>query len=181
MFPRSWDQTREWIVYQQVSPRSGGDLYRLSLEDRQVQPLPVNTDRDELEGRVSPDGHWIAYMSKPADVYEVVLAGFPSGQPRCPVSVGGGVLPRWRADGRELYYVSSDRQLMAVKVASTDAACALGPPAPLFPIPAAATASEDSMYAPASNGQRFLFLMRTETPEEVPLRVILNWPALREQ
>jgi dipeptidyl aminopeptidase/acylaminoacyl peptidase len=178
MFPQSWDPTRDWIVYAFGDPQSGGDLWRLSLEDGGIEPLPLNTGFDEGDGQVSPDGRWIAYVSNASGERRVVLAGFPSGQPRCPVSVGGGSVPRWRADGRELYYVSAGRQLMAVEVAPGDGACLLGSPEPLFPL---LDERNDDVYAPASDGQRFLFLTRAEDADVLPLRVILNWPALAEE
>ena len=130
---------------------------------------------------IVPEGRWIAYVSNASGEPRVVLAGFPSGQPRCPVSVGGGSFSRWRADGRELYYVSADRQLMAVEVAPGDRACLLGSPEPLFPLPDGVNESPRVVYAPASDGQRFLFLTRAEDSDVLPIRVILNWPALAEE
>ena len=70
------------------------------------------------EARVSPDGHWIAYSSNRSGRFEIELSRFPEFGQRYPLSVAGGGYPRWRADGKEIYFLSADRRLMAASFAA---------------------------------------------------------------
>jgi len=66
------------------------------------------------EARVSPDGRWIAYATNRSGRFEIEVRGLAAGEQSHQVSVDGGGYPRWRKDGRELYYLSADSRLMAV-------------------------------------------------------------------
>ena len=107
------------------SIRPGERSLRASIEQRQPIPLIV-TDADEWPAVFSPDGKWIAYSSDETGTREVYVRDFAPervpavGSVRMRVSTNGGDKPRWRRDGTELYYISPDRRLMAVPVA-TDA------------------------------------------------------------
>ncbi len=179
--PQSWDASGDGIVYLQVDPESGRDLWRLSVEDGHAESLALNTAFDDYAGQVSPNGRWIAYASNQSGRQEVIVAGFPTGPPRPTISVTGGSHPEWRADGEELYYISQDDELMAVDVAVTETGFEAGTPRRLFSVRGRIDTSsrgEIDIYAPASDGQRFLFLLRTENLVVPPLRVIVNWPSL---
>ena len=69
---------------------------------------------DEIEGQFSPDGRWLAYASNESGRYEIYIRTFPEAGGKWQVSAAGGVQPRWRRDGRELFYVAPDTRLMAV-------------------------------------------------------------------
>lgn len=89
------------------------------------------------------------------------------------VSINGGYEPRWRADGREIYYLSEDRKLMAVSVGPGPS---FGVPQPLFQtgVPAGVTANR-THYIPSRDGQRFLINTQTAGPVSAPITVVLNW------
>jgi Tol biopolymer transport system component len=78
--------------------------------DGDRKPIPLlQTKSSEERGQFSPDGRWIAYQSDESGVNEVYIRGFASTGGRRQVSAGGGLSPRWRADGKELFYISRDR------------------------------------------------------------------------
>jgi len=165
--PADWSRDGQYLVFESQSPETSFDLLAIPLSgDR--KPFDVaRTPAMDWGGRVSPDGRWIAYASSESRRTEIYVQSFPTAGPRLQISVGGGEEPRWRADGRELYYRAPDSRLMAVSIAP--AATTLEPSAPrvLFPLPSA------EAYEPSPDGQRFL-VARTIS-EASPISVILNW------
>jgi Tol biopolymer transport system component len=157
----------------------GWDIWALPLSgDRTPMPAVV-TPFDERDGQFSPDAAWVLYQSDESGRFEVYLQPFGRAGERVQVSVGGGAQARWRADGRELFYVALDGRLMAVSVQpSADASVAptLGRPEPLFVtsmgpvVPAVAR----QWYVPSPEGQRFLMSVVDATSAS-PLEVILNF------
>jgi hypothetical protein len=136
----------------------------------------VATRAEERNGRVSPDGRWIAYVSNESGAYEVYVQAFPAGGAKWLVSTGGGHQPQWRSDGRELFYLSPARKLIGVAVrAGTD--FAMGTATGLFDtrITAWERANQGVQYAVAADGQRFLVNTAAETI--VPITLVLNWMA----
>ena len=102
--PMSWAADR--LVYWTRSPKTAGDVWILPLTgDR--KPIPFLQARaDERTPQVSPDGRWIAYSSNETGRSEIYIQPFPQGPGRIQVSVNGGVYPRWRKDGKELYFLN---------------------------------------------------------------------------
>ena len=106
--PMSWSGDR--LVYWTSDPKTGsGDIWSVAVGtaagDRKPIPI-VQTRADERNPQVSPDGRWIAYSSNETGRSEIYIRPFPEGPGRNQVSVSGGVFPRWRRDGRELYFMS---------------------------------------------------------------------------
>jgi len=126
------------------------------------------------EPRVSPDGRWVAYNTDESGRQEVYISAFPSFTERRQVSNNGGVQGYWRKDGRELFYLSRDGNIVSVPI-KPGPALEAGLPKVLYPtrIPVSATADQ---YAVTSDGQRFLVLESIES-EAIPFTVVLNWPA----
>lgn len=118
----------------------------------------------------------MAYTSNESGRYEIYVQSFPTPSAKAQVSLEGGNQPRWRRDGKELFYMAADRRLMAVPV-TTGAAFQPGPPAVLFE-----THLLDSdpylqpQYDVTRDGQRFLLNVATQTTA-VPVTVVLNWPS----
>src|SRR5205085_7243817 len=97
-------------------------------------PVPVlQTAADEYQAQLSPDMRWIAYVSNESGRPEVYVQSFPGSDMKAQISIDGGIEPRWRADGRELFYVSRDRRLTAVPIGGGSELEA-GRPQPLFEI-----------------------------------------------
>jgi hypothetical protein len=128
----------------------------------------------ENGGAFSPDGNWIAYNSDESGRFEVYVESFPTHGGRRQISPAGGTGPRWRADGKELYYYSLDGRLMAVSVTGGDASLTTGTPTALFAFRPASAIVVPS-YAVTRNGQRFLLSAIVETDAKAPLSVVQNW------
>jgi eukaryotic-like serine/threonine-protein kinase len=136
---------------------------------------------DQGNGRLSPDQHWIAYESNESGVREVYVDTFPSQGQRHQVSTNGGSQPRWRRDGRALFFVAPDRQLMTVSFASTGAQ-RLGIPRALFelPIENPTLGFSPSAYDVDRSGHKFLVSRALPTLPEV-LTVVTNWQAAAQR
>ena len=89
----------------------------------------ISSPASEMHGNFSPDGRLVAYTSNESGRFEIYVETVPRSDRKWPVSTNGGYEPRWRADGREIYYLSEDRTLMAVPVG---AGPSFGIPTPLF-------------------------------------------------
>ena len=122
-----------------------------------------------LEARVSPDGRWIAFASNRSGRFEIEVSSFPEIGRRYPVSIEGGGYPRWRADGRELYFLSTDGRMMAAAFAPGPPP-AITTPAPLFEVPRLIAHPDRSNFAAyeydvTADGSRFLINRMVSPPE----------------
>jgi Tol biopolymer transport system component len=173
-YPSDWSRDGRFIIYSSLSPKLDWDLWVLPLFG-DAKPVPfVKTRFNELHGQFSPDGQWIAYESDESGRSdEVYVLHFPGPSRKWQISTGGGNTPRWRADGKELFYLAPDGKLMAVAVKG-QADFETGMPRVLFE-----TGSTRrwpwTEYAVTSDGQRFLMPMWEAT--SAPLTVVINWTA----
>ena len=163
------------VLYEQSPTSEGYSLRSISLQDRS----PVVVATRARRGAFSPDGRWVAYESNVSGQFEIFVQPFPGPGDRIQVSTAGGVQVRWRADGRELFYVGLDRQLMAVpiQVSPVGHAATVGTPAPLFRtrIPDLLGFTERTQFVVSPDGQRFLISTVEEDGTPAPIRMILNW------
>jgi hypothetical protein len=140
------------------------------------KPFPyLQTEANETSGQFSPDEKWVAYVSNESGRNEVYIQSFPTPGGKRQVSTNGGVAPRWRRDGKEIFYVSADRKMMAVSVRGENP-LEVGVPAPLFLvqiIDANTTPSSRASYAVSSDGRRFL----VDLPAQMGryYTVMMNW------
>jgi len=169
------------------SGEPGGSAGARSPEPVEARkPFPVQqTSFDEIQGQLSPDGRWLAYASNESGPYEIYVRPFPGPGGRWLVSAGGGRYPRWRRDGRELFYVTPDDRLTAVPIRLTADAPALdsGAAMALFQRRLAfggnvtlAGFTSKAQYAVASDG-RFLLNVADDEAVASPITVVLNWTA----
>ncbi|MBA3716207.1 MAG: PD40 domain-containing protein, partial [Pyrinomonadaceae bacterium] len=175
-FPADWSSDGRFILYRSRDPKTKEDIWVLPLEgDRQPFPL-LQTEFNESQARFSPNGKWIAYTSDESGTTQVYVQSFPAAGSKWPVSTGGGNQPRWRRDGRELFYLA-DGKLMAVEV-KTEGTFEAGVPKPLFVIhgPIEVTPFAIS-YAVTADGQRFLVRSVVEQASTTPITVVVNWAA----
>jgi Tol biopolymer transport system component len=172
--PGSWSADGKFLLYHRYDPKSDVDVWVLPLEgDRKPFPF-LQTPFRENEGRFSPDGRWIAYRSNESGRPEVYVQTFPAGGGKWQVSTSGGLLPQWQGDGRELFYMSTDRKLMAVDV-KRGATFEAGLPKALFDLAAVRGYVND--YAAATDGRRFLLLRTLQASAPEPFSVVVNWTA----
>ena len=113
----------------------------------------LKTDFDEHAPNLSPDGRFVAYVSDAGGEFEVYVQRFPEGGRRWQVSTQGGVQPRWRGDGKELFHVEGDT-LMAVAV-TTGATFTVGAENRLFEAKGAFD-GRGHRYDVSADGRRFV-------------------------
>jgi hypothetical protein len=143
-------------------------------------PFPlVQTRFAEDQGQFSPDGRWIAYRTNESGRNEIYVQAFPGPGGKARVSTEGGSQPRWRRDGKELFFVAPDNRLMAVPVARPPKGQALnvGAPVPLFATRLALMGSPKHQYAVAPDGQRFLMVVSADETTASPITIVQNWLA----
>jgi hypothetical protein len=174
-----WSRDGRFIVYGSTNPRTNTDLWVLPRDGRSVPYPLVRTNANELGGQVSPDGRWMAYASDESGTWQVYVQAFPSGGEKHAVSLAGGIEPHWRGDGRELFFIGGDGQLMSVEV-KAEAAWAVDRPHPLFRAPLGPPSLYINQYAVAPDGRRFLFNAVQATSMKEPITVVVNWTALLE-
>jgi eukaryotic-like serine/threonine-protein kinase len=171
-----WSPDGRYIVYVESNPRTQLDVWLLPMfGDRTPVPFRA-TSANEMQAQVSPDGHWIAYTSDESGQWEIYVQRFPTGRgQRYKISLGGGVEPQWRPDGRELFYLDLAQTLMAVPVLIGDDWHAHAPSA-LFRTTIRTGSSPRNHYAVDRDGQRFL--MSSADDEQHPgqaMTFLVNW------
>ena len=170
-FASSWsaDGLSVVSVRSTQDPATRHDLWTQRLQDGVAERLAFNTSFNESHGKVSPDGHWIAYATDESGKDEVWVASFPAGEHRRQVSIGGGTLPQWGEASREIVYVSDDKQLMASPFHAGNSGVEIGPPKALFRITNLIDVDQilwptSNAYVATSNGQRFLVAVSAPRP-----------------
>jgi serine/threonine protein kinase len=189
--PTDWSNDGRLLLYSEADPKTKSDLWVLPMESGGNGNLTciLCSESNERYGRFSHDMRWIAYVSDESGSDEVWVRGFsqargaaPSGTAgRWHVPRGGGTEPRWRKDGKELYYRASEGRVMVVEVAAGTEFQARTP-RPLFKVPPEiptimATVSLSSWDA-TSEGSRFLFPVSIGESSTPPFDVVLNWTSL---
>jgi hypothetical protein len=131
---------------------------------------------NEVHAQFSPDGKFIAYVSDESGSPEVYVQPVPASGGKWEISTGGGDQPSWRHDGKELFYLSMDRKMMAVPV-TIGSKFEAGVPRALFdaPVPPLGISVDRAHYAAASDGQRFLVRKEFEDKTGSPLTIVLDW------
>jgi serine/threonine protein kinase/Tol biopolymer transport system component len=174
-FPQDWSKDGRFILYQESDGKTR-DLWALPMTATDRKPIVVaKTPFDELNGQFSPDGRWVAYETNESGQFEIVVQPFPSPTAKWQVSTAGGVQPRWRKDGKELYFYSLDGKLMASSVTTTGATFVAAPPVALFPVALAPGAGTNKQEYMVSRDGRFLVNKPVEAASTTPITLILNW------
>jgi DNA-binding winged helix-turn-helix (wHTH) protein/Tol biopolymer transport system component len=169
-----WAPAGDTIVYSQSSVDTKLDLWAITIADGRSTPL-LATPYNEVQARFSPDGRWLAYVSDETGALEVYVASYPGLERRYQVSTTGGGQPQWRADRRELFFVSADRELMSVAVSGTDTLTFAAPHALFRPPFNGGPNDARDHYAVSADGSRFLVDGAAATAARAPITVMINW------
>jgi Tol biopolymer transport system component len=171
---RGWTPDGGAVLTSVYATREG--MWRLWLlplrKGEKARPLVA-----AINGAISPDGRWLAAVSRESGRYQIYLLPYPALDARWQVSVDGGHEPRWRRDGRELFYLSSDRRLMSVRILASDPFDA-APPQALFPLRVVGSfENSPHHYDVAPDGERFLVSQVPEHAKTPAITVMVNWEA----
>src|SRR4029077_6727880 len=129
--PVDWSRDGKFVVYESTGSTTGNDIWLLPMEGDH-KPVPyLQTPFNEGDAQFSPDGRWMAYASNESGQPQIYVQSIPASGSKFQISNAGGVQPRWRRDGKELFYISAANKLVAVPVKMGDKVEA-GTPAPLF-------------------------------------------------
>ncbi len=168
--PLDWSRDGRNFLYLAVP-----DLYVYSFADGKSR-LFLKANASLNNAHFSPDGKWVAYSSNESGRWEVYVTSFPDARGKWQVSTNGGEECRWRADGKEIYFLSPDAKLMAASV-DTKTEFESGTPTVLFqadPRERVAT-TEVIIYDVSRDGQRFLMNTNYNDGSAHPMSVVLNW------
>jgi eukaryotic-like serine/threonine-protein kinase len=173
-----WDWSRDdkYILF-----AKGNELWSLSRPERLAKPL-LQAKWTVRNAQFSPDGRWLAYASNETGGWEIYVSPFPSGAGKWQVSSAGGQEPRWRQDGKELFYVSAEGKMMALAV-TAGASFKADSPVALFQTHRRPPVSLPDVfsYDVSGDGQRFLILTKVDEANAAPLSVLLNWASEMEK
>ncbi|HEY1304637.1 MAG TPA: protein kinase [Vicinamibacterales bacterium] len=172
----SWTRDRRYVLLRRANDKTGQDLVAVSMMGEPREIAVAASPFDETEGQFSPDGKWVALVSIESGRTEVYVQSFPEGKSRAQVSTGGGTQVRWSADGREIFYLAPDGELMAVAVALGGAAPVVKLPVVLFQTYLATgtnVVGNKPQYAVARDG-RFLLNTAVESPA-APIVITNDW------
>ena len=172
MYPTDWSPDENTVIFHGLSLSTKHDIWAFDRPTGSVRPL-VRTPADEAQGQLA--GNRLAYTSNESGTLQVYVRSF-RGAGATNVSGNGGFDPRWRADGRELFFISADGTLIAVDVSSDD------PPRPglarpLFQTPIhGVSAPYLSSFVVTRDGRKFLIKEPVQPMESLPITVTLGWP-----
>jgi serine/threonine protein kinase len=176
-WPTDWSADGTRLLIQQPAAVTGFDIAMLDVATHRATPL-VTDEADQGEGHFSPDEQWIAYTTNQSGRAEVWALSLTTKQRR-QLSNDGGSEPRWRRDGKELFYLAPDRTLMSVPIEMIGGALKPGAPAPLFHLNVPLAVGMFGLdYDPSADGSRFLVSEVIGAAEPLPITVFLNWTRL---
>jgi Tol biopolymer transport system component len=160
------------VVFEERTGRGDIDVLALPLSGERTPSTVLQSPFNEGQARFSPNGRFLAFVSEQSGRNEVYVTSFPRAGPSTRVSTGGGNSPKWSRDGREIFYLSANRELVAVPV-RTAPSLELGTPVTLFTLKGPAWNGFDV----SADGKRFLAVVPEVVANEQPLTVVLNWTA----
>jgi serine/threonine protein kinase/Tol biopolymer transport system component len=176
--PTSWSPDGQSILFNRFGKAHAGVWILPSSGDRQPKPLLQSTVFDQGAASFSPNGRFVAYTSNESGRFEVYVQSVPPSGDKWTVSSGGGALPLWRSDGKELFYLTEDGKVMSSEI-KPGAKFESGVPQQLFET--RIKFEQDYPYGVAPDGSRFLINTPAEANDPAPMIVVLNWTATLKQ
>ena len=181
VFADDWSRDGNWIAYTVNTTKAGTDLW-LKTACRRHAGARVSQYPLRRRGRqVLPDSRWLAFASnETSDTPEVYVARVDQPAQRVRISSGGGTAPRWRSDGKELFYAVADGRTMMVAPIESLSPFRAGTPKRLFTLGVGSAATRDRVrntdYDVAPDGQRFLISVPVGQAASSQTTIVLNWP-----
>ena len=183
--PHGWSPDGRTLAYSAVDARTLQDLWTVGLTGEHKPAVFLQTPFIDVRPRISPDGRWLAYSSNESGRAEIYVTTFPNGSGKWQVSTAGGNFPRWRKDGKEIFYLSPDNALTVAVLSTAGATFQVSNVQRLFEIrpgqsgiAGQGVAQGGYAYDVSADGQRFLVNTLVEEDYTEPLTLLVNWPAL---
>ena len=178
LFPDSWSPDGRILIIERADPAQGNHiaLWRLPLNsDHKLQPF-LSAPFNQTHATFSPDGRWLAYSSDETGRSEVYVQDFPGRTRKVQISTSGGDQALWGHKGKELFFLSGERDLMVVNVEQRGELNA-GAPHVLFhaPIQSGGLLGPHANYAIAPDGKRILLNVVREGSVQPNATVVVNW------
>ncbi|HWZ57157.1 MAG TPA: protein kinase [Verrucomicrobiae bacterium] len=174
LIPNSWTpDDKQVLCALQTSTKNSRSILVLVPVGGGTPTQFHQTDASETNAQISGDGKWVTYSSNESGEWEIYVTTFPSAAGKWQVSRGGGTEPRWRADGKELFYLGPTGMLMSVSVDATGTFSS-GAPAPLFQVRGRAPISSTDLftYDVTKDGQKFLVNEYLKPDHVAPLTIV---------
>ncbi|MGA2716258.1 MAG: protein kinase [Bryobacteraceae bacterium] len=178
--PTSWSPDGKFLLFNTDASGTRGGVWILPLlaekPGSRLKPSPlVDPPFGKRSAAFSPDGHWVAYESNESSRREVYVIPFPGPGGKRQISTAGGGVPRWRRDGKEIFYAGLDGKLMAAEVTLKTGSIEVGQARPLG-VPVSFFGGP-IQYDVSPDGQRFLVVAEPERTASPPLTLVQNWTA----
>ena len=179
--PNSWAPNGEYVVTRVDGARQEPFYLALLKIGEPKLSRMLASKGSQSNGQISPDGKWLAYATDDSDGWNIFVTTFPGAAGKWQVSVGGGTEPRWRGDGKEIFYLDTKRMLMAVPVGSGPTFSS-GTAQPLFRVRSRAPISNTDVfsYDVSKDGSRFIVNRYVKPSSVPPLDILLNATAAAE-
>jgi Tol biopolymer transport system component len=170
--PRGWSADGRYLLETRFAPSKSSDIWIVPAHPGTGDEKPRPYLESAEDGRLSPNGKWLAYFSKETQRNEIYIVTFPNPGGKWQVSTNGGLTPVWSRDGKQLYYVSGTK-MMAVDIKGTGTSPEPGVPQPLFDV----QMGKLNPGFDVSRDGRFLIPVAVEQTAPVPITVVVNWMA----
>lgn len=172
VYPRSWSSDGRYILISRTDSKTQDDVWVIPLS-KESEPYPIiNSPFNEYDACFSPDGRWMAYVSDETGVEQVYVTSFPGPGSKWQVSTNAGDRPKWRGDGKELYYLSNEDEIMSAEADGAGQTFRVGQVKVLFEINGA---RPGTVYDVTSDGQRFLVNQVMQRSAKTTVVMIKNW------
>jgi hypothetical protein len=187
-----WSADGRFILHYSIDPQTAQDLWVMPMDGDRKPWVFLKTSFDERNGQFSPDGRWVAYRSNESGRMEVYIRPFAApaasnaaanpaaGQSQ--VSSAGGTFPRWRPDGKELYYIGPSGEMMAAPIKTAGTRLEPGAPVALFPTRiygGGGDNGQNRQYDVTRDGRFLINTVLDDAP--APITLLQNWnPELRK-
>ena len=173
--PDDWSQDGKYLIYTHGAVGSDSEIWALPLEGERKPWLVVPRAANSFgaQGRLSPDGHWIAYTSTESGSPEVYVVAFRGGQGKWQISTNEGSKPKWSKDGKEFFYANDiSRVLSVVSVKQIDGALQFGAAQSLVTAPA----TQQFIYDITPDGKKILLNVVSQQVNQ-SVTIVTNFPA----